>query len=369
MLRPGPSEPRIRATLRLDRGDFRLAVDLDLPGRGTTALFGPSGAGKTTCLRLLAGLDRGAGSVHVLGDDWQDDARGLFVPPHRRACGYVFQEPALLAHLSVGGNLAYARRRRRGAQRFDPADVLRLLGVGSLLARRPEQLSGGERKRVAIAQALLVEPRVLLMDEPLAGIDRARKDEIVPYLERLRDELAIPIVYVTHSLDEVVRLASHVVLLAAGAVTASGTAEAILARLDAASFAGDDAAALIEAVVASHDEAYGLTRLVFPGGALWAPRVDRPIGAAVRVRALARDVSLALAPVGPSSILNVLAARVVELGEHGAHQVHVRLALGAVDDTGETALVARITRRSLEALELRPGVRVYAMIKSVALVV
>jgi molybdate transport system ATP-binding protein len=363
VLAPDPSDPRIRATLRLRRGDFDLAVDLDLPGRGVTALFGPSGSGKTTCLRLLSGLDRAAGTVDVLGDVWQDDERGVFLPVHRRGCGFVFQDAALLSHLSVRENLAYARRRARRPARIDPAFVVAMAGLDSLLDRRPSQLSGGERKRAAIAQALLAEPKVLLMDEPLAGIDHARKRDIVPYLERLRDELSIPVVLVTHALDEVARLASHVVLMERGRVTASGGIEQILSRTDLAIAGADDAGAVIEATVLSHDDESGLTRVEFPGGALWIARVDRPPGAAVRVRALARDVSLALSPPGPSSILNVLEAEVVEIADHGPHQVHVGLVLGSA----RTRLVARITRRSREALDLRPGASVHAMIKSVAL--
>jgi len=220
--RPSEPEPRIQAALRLRRGDFDFAVDLDLPGRGVTALFGPSGSGKTTCLRAVAGLDRAAGAVRVLGQVWQDDARGVFVPVHRRGCGFVFQDTALLPHLSVRENLDYARRRARLPQRLDPGLVLTTAGLDALLDRRPSQLSGGERKRAAIAQALLAEPTVLLLDEPLAGIDRARKGEIVSFVERLCDELPFPIVLVTHAADEIERLASHVVLLERGRVIATG---------------------------------------------------------------------------------------------------------------------------------------------------
>jgi molybdate transport system ATP-binding protein len=235
--------------------------------------------------------------------------------------------------------------------------------VDPLLDRRPLQLSGGERKRAAIAQALLSEPRVLLMDEPLAGIDQARKGEIVPYLERLRDELAIPVVYVTHALDEVARLASHVVLFDRGRAVADGPAADVLSRLDLPTADADDAGVVIDGAIAAHDAKSGLTEVRCDGGSLWVGQVDRPLGAPLRVRVLARDVSLALAPVGPSSILNVLPARVVEVADRGPLKVHVRLSLG----DGGAPLLARITRRSQEALNLAAGAAVYAMVKSVAL--
>jgi molybdate transport system ATP-binding protein len=374
---PSAGPPGIEASLRFDRGAFGLEVALALPARGVSALFGPSGSGKTTCLRLLAGLDRGAGTVRVLGEPWQDDARGLFVPVHRRSVGYVFQDHALLAHLSVEGNLDYGRKRARratrvagdgavgapGAGRIDDAAVIGVLGIGALFDRRPGGLSGGERQRVAIAQALLAQPRVLFLDEPLAALDADRKQEILPYLERLRDELAIPIVYVSHAMDEVARLADHLVLLDEGRVVAAGPIAEILARLDLPTALADDGGVVIEGTVSGHDEPNGLTRIAFAGGELWVGRVERPAGASVRARALARDVSLALQAPGPSSVLNVLSARVVEVRDLGPDRVNVRLAIG----DGPVALLARITRRSQAALGLGPGVAVHALIKSVAL--
>jgi molybdate transport system ATP-binding protein len=367
-VRPSARPPGIEASLRFDRGALGLEVALALPARGVSALFGPSGSGKTTCLRLLAGLDRGAGTVRVLGEPWQDDARGVFVPVHRRSVGCVFQDHALLAHLSVEGNLDYGRKRARaaraaGAGAIDDAAVIAVLGIGALLERRPGGLSGGERQRVAIAQALLAQPRVLFLDEPLAALDAARKLEILPYLERLRDELAIPIVYVSHAMDEVARLADHLVLLDEGRVVAAGPIAEVLARLDLPTALAEDGGVVIEGTVAGHDEPNGLTRIAFAGGELWVGRVERPVGAAVRARALARDVSLALQAPGPSSVLNVLSARVVELRDLGPDRVNVRLAIG----DGPVALLARITRRSQAALGLGPGVAVHALIKSVAL--
>lgn len=349
--------------LRFARGPFRVELDVVLPGKGVTAFYGPSGCGKTTSLRLLAGLERGQGVIWVLGECWQDDARGVFVPVHHRLVGYVFQDHPLFSHLSVLGNLEYGRRRSRQPARIDLEFVVGILGIGHLLERMPEGLSGGERQRVAIAQALLRQPQLMLMDEPLAALDDARKAEILPYIERLRDELSIPIVYVTHAMEEVARLASHIVMLEAGRVVASGPIHETLARLDLPTALREDSGVVIDATVAAHDVPNHLTQLSFEGGALWVGRVDRTIGSKVRARALARDVSLALEMPGPSSILNVLAARVVEVRDNGPDRVAVRLALGS----GDVALLARITRRSLGILALRPGQTVYAQIKSVAL--
>lgn len=344
---------------------FQLRVELDLPYEGITALFGPSGSGKTTCLRVLAGLERGRGRVYVAGECWQDDERGVFVPTHERAVGYVFQDASLFPHLTVRENLDYGRK--RSGSRVSASEVravIELVALGDLLARSPRHLSGGERQRVAIARALLAGPRLLLMDEPLASLDAARKAEILPYLERLRDELSVPIVYVSHALEEVARLASHLVLLDGGRVIAGGPTAETLARLDLPLALSDDAGVVLDARVAAHDDADHLTRLDFDGGSLWVGRVGRPNGARARVRVLARDVSLAVDPPGLSSILNVLAGRVVELSDGGPDRVNVRLAIGADD----VPLLARITRRSRDALGLRAGLAVHALVKSVALV-
>jgi molybdate transport system ATP-binding protein len=350
--------------LRFARGPFGVDIDLELPGRGISAIFGPSGSGKTTCLRLLAGLDRGEGLVRVLGETWQDDTRRLFVPVHRRSVGCVFQDHTLLPHLSVRRNLEYGRSRSRGPSRIDSEFVVDVLGIEHLLERRPDRLSGGERQRVAIAQALLRQPRVLLLDEPLAALDAPRKAEILSYIERLRDELALPIVYVSHAIEEVVRLADHLVLLDAGRIVASGPLQETLARLDLPTALTDEIGVVIDATIAAHDLPNHLTQLSFDGGALWVRHVDRPIGAKVRARALARDVSLALEQPGPSSILNVFSARVTEVrGDGSPDRVTVRLALGA----GNVALLARVTRRSAVTLGLRSGLALYAQVKSVAL--
>ena len=257
----------IHARLSLARPDFTLDVQLALPGHGVTALFGPSGCGKTTCLRALAGLERARGSVQVNGEVWQDDATGQWRPTHQRALGYVFQEASLFAHLDVRRNMEYGLRRQPPARRrVSLEQAVELLGLGALLPRMPHTLSGGERQRVAIARALATSPRVLLMDEPLAALDAARKAEVMPYLERLQRSLDIPVLYVSHSSDEVARLASHLVLLQAGRVTAQGPTAELMARLDLPLAHGDAAAALVQGRVLAHDAHDQLLTVAIDGG-------------------------------------------------------------------------------------------------------
>jgi molybdate transport system ATP-binding protein len=340
----------LQARLRLARGDFALDVAFSAAAHGVTALFGASGSGKTTVLRCIAGLYRApSGFVSFDGEAWQDATR--FVPPHRRACGYVFQESSLFPHLSVRRNLEYGWRRVPPAQRriaFD--DTVELLGVGPLLGRSPASLSGGERQRVAMARALLASPRLLLMDEPLASLDEARKGEILYYIERLRDELALPIIYVSHSIEEVVRLADSVVRLAQGKVAEAGAVSGVL-----------EGGSVIDTRVAQHDLEWGLTRLEFTGGAFYAPDVDALVGERVRVRIRARDVSLATERPAGLSVLNVLSATLVAISGEEGPIVELQL------QTGEAALLARITRKSLHELALREGQQVYALIKAVSL--
>jgi len=353
----------IRARFRIDRHDFRLDVDLSLPGRGVSALFGHSGSGKTTCLRAMAGLERAEGGYFAIGDTvWQDESRGLFVPTHRRELGVVFQEASLFPHLSVRGNMAFGQKRVANPSRADALpQIAELLGIAHLLDRKPGQLSGGERQRVAIARALLAAPKILLMDEPLAALDLKRKLEILPYLERLHGELAIPIIYVSHAPDEVARLADHLVLLDGGRSIASGKLNEVLSRIDLPGAFADDAGVVIEAAIAAH-EADELTRLEFPGGAIFVSRRHEPIGTYLRCRIHARDVSLALVPQVQTSILNCVAATVVDLAPTDTPgHVLVRL-----DVQGEP-LLARITRRSAERLDIRPGLALRAQIKAVAL--
>lgn len=353
----------IEATLRLPRAGFMLDVELRLPGRGVSALFGPSGCGKTTLLRALAGLERGAGRVAVDGEVWQDDTRGLFVPAHRRPLGYVIQEAALFPHLDVRGNLDFARR-RAGTARIALEPLVELLGIGALMNRRTGTLSGGERQRVAIARALACAPSLLLMDEPLAALDAARKAELLPYLERLQRELALPIVYVSHALDEVARLAHHLVLMEQGRVVGAGALAELLARLDLPTARGEGAGVVLDGVVAERDARWQLARLEVGGGDfhVWARDTGLDVGRPLRVRLLARDISLAHTRLEGSSIGNQIAARVESI----ADDEHPSLALVRVR-VGASPLVARLTRRSAHALQLAPGQPVWAQVKTVAL--
>ena len=355
----------IEARLALPRRDFTLDVALACPGRGVTALFGPSGCGKTTVLRALAGLERAAGRV-ALGDDvWQDDATGRFVPTHRRAIGYVIQESALFPHLDVRRNLDYGLARIAPRERRIALDqVVDLLGIGQLLPRRPDTLSGGERQRVAIARALATSPRLLLMDEPLAALDARRKAEVLPYLDRLHEELGIPVVYVSHSIEEVARLADHLVILDSGRVLGEGPLPDMLARLDLPVALGDDAGVVLDAVVGARDARWQLVRLDVDGQAcqVWARDAGAPLGRRVRLRVLARDVSLARTPQTGSSIGNQLRGVVEAI----ADDEHPALTLVRVR-VGSAPVVARLTKRSAHALELAVGMVVWAQVKTVAL--
>lgn len=354
----------IHARFDLAYPGFTLDVDMRLPSRGVTALFGPSGSGKTTLLRCIAGLERAEGGLLRVQDEvWQEG--GKFLDTHRRPLGYVFQEASLFPHLSVRRNLEYGWRRIAPEKRkVHLEQVVLLLGLRKLIDRKdPSGLSGGERQRVAIGRALLTSPSLLLMDEPLSALDSASKQEIFPYLERLHGELDIPVLYVSHALDEVARLADHLVLLEQGRVIASGTLSETLSRLDLPTAHLDDAGAVIEAKVAMHDEAYHLSRLDFSGGNLWVSKVERAAGTVMRARILARDVSVAIAAPHGSSIANILAARIDGIEDEGPDRVNLRLALG-----GECILLSRITRRSRDRLGLAVGMEVYAQVKSVALI-
>jgi len=357
----------IDAHLRLPRAGFTLDVSLALPERGVSALFGPSGCGKTSVLRALAGLERAAGRV-ALGDEvWQDDERRLFVPTHRRPLGYVIQEAALFPHLSVRQNLDYGQRRASaGAQRVALEPIVDLLGLAGLMDRRPHTLSGGERQRVAIARALATGPRLLLMDEPLAALDAARKAEVLPFLERLHEVQAVPIVYVSHALEEVARLADHLVLMRSGQVVAAGALAEVMARLDLPTARGEGAGVVLGAVVVERDAAWQLARLRVGDGTgdfdLWARDHGLPVGRPVRVRLLARDISLARSPQSGTSIGNQLHGSVEAI----ADDEHASLALVRVR-IGGSAVVARLTRRSAHALGLAPGLPVWAQVKTVAL--
>jgi molybdate transport system ATP-binding protein len=361
----------IHATLRLPREGFTLDVGLALPARGVSALFGPSGCGKTSVLRALAGLERAAGRI-ALGDEvWQDDAQQVFVPTHRRALGYVIQESALFPHLDVRRNLDYGRRRAERhlapeARRIEPEQVVELLGIAALMARRPDTLSGGERQRTRDRDALATSPRLLLLDEPLAALDAARKAEVLPYLDRLHEQLAIPVVYVSHAIEEVARLAHHLVLMDAGRVVAAGPVADVMARLDLPTARGEGAGVVLDAVVAEHDTQWQLARIEVGTGdvrdfSVWARDQGLAIGRAVRVRLLARDVSIASAPQTGTSIGNQLRGTVEQI----ADDEHPSLALVRVR-VGASPVVARLTRRSAHSLGLRTGMAVWAQVKTVA---
>jgi molybdate transport system ATP-binding protein len=359
------SGARNRIRLKLPRGAFLLDVDVELPAAGITALFGRSGSGKTTLLRCVAGLERAsAGAVQIAGERWQDEERGIFVAPWRRAIGYVFQEPSLFDHLDVRGNLEYGRRRAGALSQALPLDAaIDLLGIRDLLSRSNASLSGGERQRVAIARAVASAPRMLLLDEPLAAVDASRRNEILPWLERLRDELRLPMLYVTHSFDEAARLADSVVVLEAGRVLAAGPTHKVLARIDASALFGDDAGAVLAGEVVERDERWMLSRVAFAGGSLWLPGSGVAVGRGVRLRVLARDVSIATHEPQGTSIQNVLPATVDSIAaDTHPSQVMVRLRCG------ESVLLARITARAADALSLAPGQAVWAQVKSVALV-
>ncbi|MBC7499541.1 MAG: molybdenum ABC transporter ATP-binding protein [Herminiimonas sp.] len=357
------SGSQLRARFKVNYQTFVLEVDLALPGRGVTALFGPSGSGKTTCLRVMAGLERASDAyIEVNGEVWQDDSRGIFLPTHQRALGYVFQEASLFAHLDVRRNLEYGMRRvPADARRVSLEQAVALLDIGHLKNRKPETLSGGERQRVAIARALATSPRILLMDEPLAALDGKRKAEIMPYLERLHDELDIPVLYVSHAPEEVARLADYLVLLDAGKVVAHGLTIDLLTRLDLDIAHGDAAGALIEATIVGHDPEFHLSCAEFGGGQLLLPQQTARIGKKVRIRIQARDVSLSLTPQRDTSILNIVAATVVATSDDAIGQAMVEL------EAGGTHLLARITLKSATAMQLAPGRMVYAQIKGVAI--
>jgi molybdate transport system ATP-binding protein len=344
------------------QGDFRLDARFSAEG-GLTALFGRSGAGKTSLINAIAGLIRpDRARVVVDGVTVVDTGRGIFVPVHRRRVGYVFQDGRLFPHLTVRQNLLYGRWfAPKGEPHGELGAIADMLGIAALLGRRPAKLSGGEKQRVAIGRALLANPRLLLMDEPLAGLDEARKAEILPYIERLRDESGVPIVYVSHSVPEVARLANTVVLVSEGSVVAVGPTAEILQRLDLLPLTGRaEPGAIIEAVVEAHDDAFGLTSLRSRAGLWRLPRLHLAPGERLRLRVRAREVMLATrAPEGVSA-LNVMAGVVADIGAGDGPAVDVR-----IDCNGE-ALLARLTRYSVAQLRLQPGTPVFALVKSVA---
>lgn len=350
----------IDVDVRSQRGEFRLEASfLSEPG-GITALFGPSGAGKTTLIDLIAGLDTPlSGRIAVDGVVLFDSEASVNLPPEKRRIGYVFQEGRLFPHINVRRNLAYGMRGSTGKIGFET--VVSLLDLAPLLDRRPHQLSGGEKQRVAIGRALLTSPRLLLMDEPLASLDAERKGEILPFIERLRDEMRIPIVYVSHMMEEVIRLADTLVLMAHGSTYASGPLETLMSRLDLTDIAGrSEAGAVLTAEIIEHDAASGLSALAFKGGRLMVPWLDLPLRTRLRVHIRARDVSLALSRPTDISILNIFPGTITEVRESAGTSVEILVDVGV-------PLRARVTRLAVARLSLKANLHVYALVKAVAI--
>jgi molybdate transport system ATP-binding protein len=366
--------------LNLQRPNFELNVDVQLPATGITVLFGPSGSGKTTMLRCVAGLEKAPhGRVALEQAEqplqphfvWQDHTRGVWVPTWQRDLGYVFQEASLFEHLNVLQNVRYGLKRCQkpgGPQALEQA--IELLGIDHLMDRPIASLSGGERQRVAIARALATQPRLLLLDEPLAALDPSRRQDILPWLEHLRDALHIPMLYVTHSMDELVRLANHVVVLAQGRVQQSGPLQQVLTELNTPLAQGDEAATLITGSIDQIDTAWHLARVAFTGGSIWLRDDGFTLGQKLRLRVLAKDVSLSTVQPQHTSIQNLLPCTVgsVTPDTHPS-QALVRLRCGPDGAAAQDVLLARITRRAVQDLQLQAGSSVWAQVKSVALVV
>lgn len=324
---------------RLAKGDFELDVDVEIPDTGITGVFGESGSGKTSLLRCIAGLEHNDG-----------------LPVHKRNIGYVFQEPGLFPHLTVHGNITYGEQRAR-TNRVGRDAVVDMLGLGDLLDRKPGTLSGGEAQRVAIAAALLRSPDLVLMDEPLASLDRRRRDELLPYFDRLHDELSVPVIYVSHDIEEVSRLCDHLVLLEGGKVAASGNLFEVLSRVDVPVLSGRNAGVVLWANPIEHED--GLTRFDFGDGNIWVPGEFGTGGGPLRLRIAAGDVSIARERPGATTILNILRATVEEVHSVDTATALVRLGVG------NQSLLARVTNRSVRRLDLKPGERVFAQLKSV----
>lgn len=349
---------------RVAFGDFDLSVTHRMRLDGITALFGPSGCGKSTLLRIISGLERTAQGRIQFGDEvWQDASRGIFVPPHRRGVGYVFQDTLLFPHLTVERNLRYAEKRSRGINsEIHFEGVVGALDLAPLMNRRPQSLSGGERQRVAIGRTLLTRPRLLLMDEPLAALDLKRKAEILPYIERLPHAFHVPIVYVTHSIDEVTRLAEHMLALASGRMVTYGPVTESLERLDLQAVTGRfEAGVVLTARVARHDDKFRLTHLDHHGQEIVMPMADLAIGVEVRLRIRARDVALATQRPTGISVRNILSGTIAEIVEEPDTAFAETLV-----DIGQAKIRARVTRSAVAELALIPGKPVFALVKSIA---
>jgi molybdate transport system ATP-binding protein len=363
--------PALSVALSGQLGQFVLDVRFDVPVRGITALFGPSGSGKTTILRCIAGLQKMDGRISVDGTAWQDTDADLFVPPHQRAVGYVFQEASLFPHMSVRENLLFGSRRvgtqlrRKSDGGTDLDGAIQLLGIGHLLQRSPAALSGGERQRVAVGRALLSNPRILLMDEPLSALDAATKNDVLPYLQALPARLSMPILYVSHDVTEVERLADHVVLLDSGHVTESGKMSDVFATYAGRAGRAYNDWSRIDGYVASYDAAFGLTHLKVAGAELIVARDCGAPGTLQSLRIAAGDVSLALTEPLGTTIENVIAARIISVAEHETGEGGVSVCVGLGTNGDGAQLFANVGRKVAAALELAPGMSVFAQIARV----
>ncbi|MCW9032724.1 MAG: molybdenum ABC transporter ATP-binding protein [Rhodospirillales bacterium] len=344
-------------------GNFAIDAEFSVNSQGVSALYGRSGSGKTSLVNMLAGLENpDQGSISIDGTMLFDKEKGINLPPEQRRLGYVFQEARLFPHLSIEKNLNYgkvAATHKENIVTFD--QIVELLDLSNLLKRRPYSLSGGEKQRVALGRALLAAPRLLLMDEPLASLDAHRKSEILPFIERLREEVKLPIVYVSHAIEEIVRLADSLILISDGKVVASGPIEEVTSRLDLFPLTGRyEAGAVVATTVKQADNGFGLSTLAFNGGELLVPRVDLPEGEKLRLRIRARDISIATQKPENTSILNTLPGRINDIREIGESQVEVSIDVGV-------SLLARITKKARHDLNLAPGTEVFAMIKAIAI--
>ncbi|WP_329353083.1 molybdenum ABC transporter ATP-binding protein [Vibrio natriegens] len=360
------NEGSISAKLNINYEDFQLKAELDLPSRGVTVLFGHSGCGKTTCLRAIAGLVRvEQGEVRVNSEEWQSWDGKVFLPTFERRIGYVFQEPSLFPHLNVDQNLAYAEKRvKTQPTLFKRDSILPLLGINHLLNRYPSQLSGGEKQRVAIARALLTQPQLLLMDEPLSALDHARKEEFLPYLERLQRVWDLPIIYVTHSVQELARLADHIVLFNQGSIIASGGAQQVMSDAQFSHLFGEEMGSVFDTVVQSHCEKYGMTEVVCDSVTFHIPGETANIGERQRCRILASDVGIALDEPVSTTVLNRLPAKIIEIE---SKSIQSGEALVVLELANQQRLLARVTVKSLHELDLQRDQRVWALIKAVAI--
>lgn len=351
----------LKATFKVDYPDFNLDVDLQLPASGITVVFGPSGSGKTTLLRCLAGLEN-SGKMEVASQVWQDE--NIFIPINQRAIGMVFQDSRLFAHLNVRNNLMYGYKRTPvDSRRLHLDGIARVLSLEKLLERSIDKLSGGEKQRVALGRALLTSPKLLLMDEPLAALDTQRKNEIIPFIRKVEKELSIPIIYVTHSMSEVLQLVDTMLILKEGKVVNQGPVEKVFSDIQLRDAIGDEhCGAVLDTTVLEHDKEFGITRLDFMGQELSVPIQDISPGQGLRVHIHSKDVSLATQPPeGLTSVLNILKTKVKKIGENVGYSVDIEL------DAGRP-LLATITRKSLYNLNLQPGQSIYAFIKAIRMV-